>query len=441
MIKMSNREIAAAVWLTIFLVYVLAHDKSGDVRRSLVHLLQAFFVRHIMLFMLWAVLWIILCVRALIWAGIWRIDNLKTTVLWAVPFAFVTLFDARRVTEEKTYFSETIRDAVGATVFITFIAELYSFSLPVELLLTPLFTFVGGIMIVSEGKPEYASVHKATLGASIIGGLLLLGHSLYEAVGDLKGFASLANLREFCIPIVLSLAFLPYLYIVSVLMFYENTITGSAWILKDPSLRRYALWQTILRFRLDFEGLRRWKRDLGIFRPENRADIRKIIAEVKARQKKEKYPSIIPAEQGWSPYQATMFLSGLNLGTSDYHPIATGEWWASSPILKLDDGILANNLAYYIEGDENAAKRLTLRLHVNDRGRGETADARFVQACEALLVAAIQPAASQELLCEKGQTDTVIKGRHVRMQSEDFANPERGYSRTLYIDHTRSGIA
>ncbi|WP_154662559.1 hypothetical protein [Solimonas flava] len=234
---------------------------------------------------------------------------------------------------------------------------------------------------------------------------------------------------------MLSLAFLPYLYVVSVLMLYEKTLAGTAWVLRDKSLRRYALWQTVLSFRLDLEGLRRWKRDVGLFRPESRADIRKIITDVKVRQRKKKYPPTVPAELGWSPYQATAFLSGLGLGAGDYHPIVGGEWRAGSTMLKLDDGILADNLASYVEGDEKAVKRLTLRLHVNDRARGEAADARFVQACEALLVAAVQPSASQELVCERGQADTVIDGRHVRMHSEDFADPERGYTRTLCIDH------
>ncbi|WP_028008437.1 hypothetical protein [Solimonas flava] len=154
--ELSNREIAAMIWLTIFFVWTLARDKSGEIRRSLAHLVRAFFVRHIMLVMLWAALWIVLCVRLLIWLGFWHLDNLKTTVMWAVPFAFVTLLDANRVTEEKTYFRNTIRDTVNVTVLITFVAELYSFSLPVELLLTPLLTLIGGVAIFSEGKPEYA---------------------------------------------------------------------------------------------------------------------------------------------------------------------------------------------------------------------------------------------------------------------------------------------
>lgn len=288
--ELSNREWASLFWIAAFVVHAVFNDKNGQLAKRLKSFLRAFFVPKIVVVMAWASLWIVLCIQMLRYAGAWDVGNLKTTLLWAVTFAFVTLLDIGRISEDDTYFRKTVRDTVGATVAITFIAEAYSFPLAVELILIPYLALMTGIQVVSEKKPEQASVHKLANTLLAVIGLVYVAYGFYMIAIDFREFATWTTLREFLIPITLSLLFLPYLYVVSVLVAYERTFTGLRCAQRDYALRRYAAFQAALRFRFNLEGLRRWKRHIGVFQPDSREGILASISEVKANQKKESNP-------------------------------------------------------------------------------------------------------------------------------------------------------
>lgn len=436
--ELNNREIASLVWIAAFLGYVFLRDKEGHKAEAFKSLLRAFFAPKIIVVLVWASLWIILCVQALSYVGVWEISNLKTTLLWAVTFAFVTLFDVSRISEDETYFRKTVKDTISATVVVTFIAEAYSFPLIAELILIPFLALMAGVQVLSEKDPEHAPVNKlvSTILASM--GLVYIGYGIYMAATDFGAFASWNTLREFFIPIVLSLLFLPYLFAIAVLVSYELTFLGFRWALKDDALRRYAKAQAIFRFRFDLDGLRRWKRHIGVFQPSSRKEIRNSIAEIKASQKRERDPSPVSPEQGWCPIAATKFLEDQALATGDYHRSDDGQWWASSPMRPLDKAaIQPDNIAYYIEGDESAAKHLKVVLNVNNRPKSRDSDLEFHVICIDLLeqaLAGVSQTLKEEVL--RGDTiDISVKGRRVRTQKEDFANPVKGYSRRLIIDH------
>lgn len=143
---------------------------------------------------------------------------------------------------------------------------------------------------------------------------------------------------------------------------------------------------------------------------------------------------------GWSPYAATMFLAGHDLTTSDYHRIDDGQWIASSKMLELDrNALIPDNLAYYVEGDERAAKQLKIELNVNDQSHSTASELRFHAACEALLQAAVGeiPPAFSDQIYMSDTIDSIVQDRRVRTKKEDFTNRAfNGYSRTLTIDHS-----
>lgn len=435
---LNNREVALIIWIFILIVYVSLKDKERQTLKAFKGVLRAFFVSKIVVAIVWASLWIVLCVQALRYIGVWEIANLKTTLLWAATFAFVTLFDVVRISENDTYFRKTVRDTVSATVAITFIADAYSFPLIIELSLVPLLALMTGVQVFSERKLEHGQVHKLAGTVLALAGMVYIGHGLYMAFKDFRSFASWDTLQEFLTPITLSLLFLPYLYIVSVVVSYELTFAGLHWVLKDDKLRRYATFQAVLRFRFNLEGLRRWKRHVAIFRPATREDIRSSIAEIKANQKKDRNPHPVSPELGWCPISATKFLLAHDLATGDYHRSYDGQWCASSSMRKLNETVLfPDNIAYYIEGDEEAAKRLKVKLNVNDRANDVESNLEFRSICAALLdvvVDDIPLTIKEQILCSDDM-DVDVLGRKIRIQKEDFIDPAKGYSRMLIIDH------
>src|SRR5690606_36911005 len=266
---LSNREISALIWIAVALGYVFYKDKDGKLADSFRQLIKVFFSPKIITVLLCAALWIILCVLVLHYVDMWTTANLKTTILWGFAFAFLTLMDVSRISEDNTYLKKTIRDTVNVTAIITFIAEAYSFPLFAELVLFPFLVCVTAMHVMSEKKKEHASVHRLMSGVLVTVGCAYIGYGIYMAATDFEDFATWNNLREFFIPIILSLLFLPYLYLISILVSYELIWVSLRFALKDAALRRYAMLQAIIRFRFDLEGLRRWKRNVGAYPPES----------------------------------------------------------------------------------------------------------------------------------------------------------------------------
>lgn len=436
---LNNREIAFLIWMAIAFAFLWAKDKSGNFRQGLRRIMQAFFVRPILVSLALASLWIGLCVAVLSRVGIWDSGNLKTTLVWAVTFAFVTLFDINRISEDEAFFKQTLRDTVGATTLVVFIAELYSFPLLVELLLWPVLALMTGVQTYSEKKKEYEVSHRLASAILTTAGLAFFIYGIFGAVTEFKDFATWNNVRELFIPILLSVTYLPFIYAATVYFSYERTFGAFAVLIKDDSLRKYARRQAMLRLRLDRESLQRWKRQVGLFPPATRAEVRDLIVEVKRLRKREQHPPAVPEEAGWNPHLATHFLAADSLTTNDYHRLYDGEWGASSKMLPIGSAdFLKDNIAYYIEGDEIAAKRLKLKLHVNHLSEAVQSEAHFLGVCEHLLriAASCEEQAILEKIFTSQTIDVEVNGRRIRMKGESFANSAAGYWRVMIVDHS-----
>lgn len=434
---LNNREIAFLVWAAVFIGYISSKKAT---REPFGGLIRGFLNLKIVGSLVLMAVWIGLCVYALASIEWWRLENLKSTLIWSVTFAFVTMLGVNRITGESAFFRKTAAGIASATVAVTFIAELYSFSLFVELLLLPFLAFVTALHVMSEREPKHAAAHKLSSAVLIISGMSYFSHGTYGAITNVDDFLTWANVREFFVPILLSFLFFPFIYAMSVFVSYEKNMTRLGFFLKDDGLRRYAAREAMMRFRLDLEGLRRWTRNVAILRPSTPEEIRSSIAEVLLQKQRERNPPEVSPERGWSPYAAKMFLAQHDLTTSGYHRIDGGLWIASSTMVELDkDALISNNLAYYIEGDEYAAKRLMIKLNVNSRSCAAESESRFLAVCEALLQQGVGevPTGFREKIYMDDAINYIVSRRRVQTKKEDFANRAlSGYSRLLIIDHS-----
>lgn len=435
--ELNNRELATLFWMAVLIGHIFFKDRDGRAANALIQLLRAFFSPKIIMVMAWASFWVVLCIWALHYAGAWEFANLKTTLIWVAAFAFVTMLDVGRISEDDTFFRKVVRDTISVAAVVTFIAEAYSFSIAAELILIPLLALASGVQVLSENHPTHAQAGKLATAILAMSGAAYVGYGLYGVMSDFQIFATWNTLREFFIPIVLSFLFLPYLYVVSVMVSYEMNFVALEWAVKDDALRRYAKVQAITKFRLDLDGLRRWKRHVCIFKPTSREDIRRSFDEIKANQMRENDPPPVSRELGWCPTASTRFLKEYGLETGDYHRIEDGQWWASSLMRELSGAaILPDNIAYYIEGDEKAVKCLKVKLNVNDRLNGAASDSEFQTIGAALLKAADVDVSlvPLEQMLHQDDIDVEVGERRIRIHRQDFVSPEKGYFRMLTVD-------
>lgn len=383
----NNRELAFAAWMALLLAWAMT--KSG-MRTSLKRVGRAFVNKHIMTIIAVMAAYIVLMVWGLRELGFWDARQLKTTIIWAVSVAFISILDLQSVTEDADYFKKVIKDNLKLIVVLEFLISFYTLGFLAEFLLVmPVSTIIGAAMIYAGTDKKYAPAEKFLTNVMALFGAAFIGYALYRLATDLAAFATRDTLVEFSLPPILSFLFLPFLCALAVFASYEKAFIRIGFTIKEPALLSYAKRQLVLRFRLNTALLKRWATRLQTTKPETKTDIDNTFRQVFDMRALERNPPPVPTEIGWSPYAAKEFLADHGLRTGYYQPAFDDEWSSSAPYKNLGVGILPNNVAYYIDGNRDAATALRLVLNMNEPAVAAEALAEFAALAGVLHKAAL----------------------------------------------------
>ena len=428
----NNREIATAIWLVIFSIWKIT---KLNIRKSTKKLAQQFFQYKIFIPYLLAVLYTTLGVYTLSKFDLWTKAQLKDTILWSALALISALFTLKKVNENKNFLRDAINEIFKFSIIIEFISGVYTFSLPLELMIVPCLGLIGS-MQVFEGKAEkYSLTQKVLSGMLVCFGVLTIGHTIYKISIDINHFASFDTLRDFILSPFLALWILPFIYVISIYMIFEVYFILLKSHIKDKKLLRFAKWQALLNFSIDTTGLERWKNYLFIRGIDTKTDIINAVKEIKRLQKVEKNPPEVNCEVGWSPYAAKDFLISKGIDTKYYTNTYESDWSASSNYIKLDDDIIGNSISYYIEGNETIAKKLHLVLDINNSSNAEGAINKFAEYSKDLyLIATTKPLLNnvyKAILIKKNVEIQVGRDRLI-VKKEDWLVQNK-YSLMFYI--------
>ncbi|HEX9927557.1 MAG TPA: hypothetical protein VGB02_03320 [Pyrinomonadaceae bacterium] len=128
---------------------------------------------------------------------------------------------------------------------------------------------------------------------------------------------------------------------------------------------------------------------------------------------------------GWNPIEACGYLSGVsNLQTRGYKNKYEDVFGCSSPYKEINAGsALANNLAYYVDGDAQTATQLKLVLNVNQAQQSKEAHAALLSSSQDLtqksLGSALPKDVSSAILSGKAGKWTIGKAQ-VDLKRENF---------------------
>ena len=203
-------------WLVIFVIWLCA--KTG-IAGKIFSLIKAFL--KLWKIFLSAILYVIGIVFLLYKLHFWNFNTeiLKTTILWFLGSAMITIFHVNEFEKDKKYFKKIILESISLTVAISFLTSFYTFPFFVEIIILPIITLVAMLGAYSEIKKEQ-KINKIMNWIIILFGLVFLTMNLIKAIADFKDFATYSTLQEFLLPIVLSMLFLPYLYLLYTYMAY-----------------------------------------------------------------------------------------------------------------------------------------------------------------------------------------------------------------------------
>jgi hypothetical protein len=235
---LNNRELATIIWIVLIFVALLfirpVRADLAKVGRTLIGppLLETF-----VLLLSYVVL--------LAWTGhalgIWTTDLISETVWWFVGTALVLLFNVTTAGGERGFFRRTLVQVFGVTLLIDFFMnDLFVLSLPVELFLVAAITLLGLVTLAARMDPTTLQVASLTGCLMTVIGLGLVTYVIVNVVTNWNEVATKEHLLELLLPVWLTLGFLPFLYLIGIMVGYQSAFNRIEWSLRD---RKPLVWK------------------------------------------------------------------------------------------------------------------------------------------------------------------------------------------------------
>lgn len=392
---LNNREIAIALWLLAISIYIFSSSKMAEVINAFKG--PSLFVRQIMTVLCLMVSYMAIVIYWLSELDLWNFEQLKNTVFWCVSVGFMSLFKLEKIKQDKHFFKHSVLDNLKLLAILQFVVGVYTFPLWVEVLLVPVLALLGAMLAIAETDRKHHQV-KAFLEYCLFSlGVILIVYTLYMLVTDFGEFGKEKTAYDFFVPPLLTLCYLPFVFFMLVYSTYEQAFFRLRYSIKSRFHRYVAKLYAFILFNVRFSLLERWSFQVAKANIESHSDLVNTFKYIFKVRYSEENPKEVPKEQGWSPYKAKEFLVNEGLSTGFYNRSFEEEWFASSPMKEFSDGIIPDNIAYYVEGSEDVAKVLKLKVNVNDASRIHQACEKLEAMAEALSISSLSRPLSDEM--------------------------------------------
>lgn len=416
----STREVALAIWVLIFLIFV---SRTKDVRHSIVGVVKAFFDRKLILAFSTLLLYILFIVFILSYIGFWDISLLKNTVLWLL-FSGIVLFMNINKVESVNYFSKLIKDNIKIIAVWEFIFNFYTLSLAWELLFIPVVFMFSAIEIFAEYSSKQEESHKkvVALCKNILGliGLVMIGYVIYRTITGYELLLSTSNLKLFLLPILLTTLTLPYFYTLALYMNYESFITVVKHLHRneDPKISKRLIKATLKYANININTLKRiWKYHIHFNSSKESPD-----EYIKRVAKKPKY---IISDRAKLPLfndiqTVIKQLSDIGIGKLDeWHKSYAGDDSYLSMTNYYQFGIdditkISNTLAFYLTGEETYIKQLEVVLDIGYEQDRHKAIEKFIEVLGLTF-------RSLDIVFPEDLINSIIEGREYSLQYDAYS--------------------
>lgn len=252
---LNNREIAVLVWLGVFVGFALCVKAT---RELMPDLLRQIFASRLTFIFVAILTYVGLVVCGLRSVHAWGPDQLFETVFWLFGPGIVLV---GRLTEARKHphpLRRYLREAVALSVLIEFIDGVHTFVLRVELVFVPTVALLAMLLVVASSNPEYKQVEKLVNVVLGLVGLWLLSRAVIYVVRHSTEVFTPDTARDFSVPLMLTIAFLPFAYLLAVLMAYQTMLAlVSLKVPKGSELYRYARGQAFHAAGLRLSSVRR----------------------------------------------------------------------------------------------------------------------------------------------------------------------------------------
>jgi hypothetical protein len=274
----NSREIAISIWVFLFLVWSFTRK---DFRDHFLKLLISFTSGIILIPLVLMVIYNMAVVWSLETLGLWRITQLKHTILW---FIFTGLAIAYQITDQTVAQSikRVLKNNVKLIIVLEFVVNAYTFPLVVEIILFPALVMIGARTVMAKYDSKYSSGENFTKRMLSLVGTGIILYVVINIIYDYKKFISISTLHNILLPPILTILFLPFIYILMLYMAYEKLFSRLRIYLRDSKkLQKYAMQKLIIQCKFN---LARVQKALGensyeLFDAKSQEDVDRVIFE------------------------------------------------------------------------------------------------------------------------------------------------------------------
>lgn len=231
----NDAEWALFIWAgALFLVGLT----KASLRQSFTSLLRTLFQPKIASAFTLLAGWTVAEVLLAQWLGLWNQRLTTDTAIWYLTVASVLLVNSSNVGAEEHYVRKRWMAAIGLPVVVGVFMQLFVPSLVMELVLQPVLFLLSGVSVVAGTKDDQAQVKKLVDVMIAMAVLALVGYQIAMLTGGWSHLDKIQILRQFAMPVWLSLGVLPFVYLIGVYATYEGVFVGLSFGSEEPWRRR-----------------------------------------------------------------------------------------------------------------------------------------------------------------------------------------------------------
>lgn len=390
---LSTREWAILIWVLLLAIsYYNFSPEKEELKEPFKKLLRTLFARQIVSVFVLMSIYVGLMVYFLEQVGVWDSAQFKTTIIWYFSVASLSLFRLNHYEESPHRLSGLVADNFRLVSIIEYLVSTYTFHLAVEIMLVPVLFVLVMVVAIAEAKPELKAAHTVLNGLLDAIAVAIFCATLYLMFGDIGRIASSDGVMDFIVPSVLTALYVPFVAFMVVYSTYQNVLIKLRYSIKKRHLEFYARLAALLVFNFRIDLLKRWATNVALRKIETIRNINQSILQILQMAAREKKPPKVDRSEGWSPYEAKDYLTSEGIKTRHYHPVDPAdatEWFCCSDLVEFGNGLISNNIAYYLNGDEHAVKSLKLKLNVNSPEHSLEAHAKLLSAADTLIKKAL----------------------------------------------------
>lgn len=323
------------------------------------------------------IIYILIIVYNLAEIDFWNVEQLKNTIFWSISVGVLSLFKLNSIKKDKSFFKHSILSNLKILAIIQFIVGVYTFPILVEIIVIPISALIGAMIAIADSDKKHIQIKRLLEYLLSIFGMVVIVYTLYMLVTNFGEIAKEKTFYDFIVPALLTFFYLPFIFIMMIYSTYEEVLIRLRFAINNKMLRYIAILYSVIAFNIRLDLLERWSRHIFIEHVSSHRELIDSFRHIFKVKKAEEKPIDVPKVEGWSPYKAKDFLSKEGFCTGHYNKFFD-EWQASSSMMEFGEDLIPDNITYYVQGTENIANVLKIKLNINDSSRSNFAQNKLL---------------------------------------------------------------